>query len=135
MLKEDVFNGYGVEVSLTNPDDFLIIRETLTRIGIQSHKEKKLVQSCNILHKRGRYAIMHFKEMFGIDGKKTDLTDDDLMRRNTVVKLVSEWGLCEILDEEKVKDSLELSKVKIVPYEEKHEWNLVPKYHFGSKKK
>lgn len=134
-MNEDVFKGYGVEVTLTNPDDFLILRETLTRIGIPSSTEKKLTQTCHLLHKRGRYAIMHFKEMFGIDGKNTTIEADDLLRRNTIVQLLSDWGLCEINEPYKVEQKLELSKIKIVQFEEKKKWELVPKYHFGSGKK
>ncbi len=134
-MNEDVFKGYGVEVELANPDDFLILRETLTRIGIPSSTEKRLTQSCHLLHKRGRYSIMHFKEMFGIDGKKTSLEDDDLQRRNTVAHLLQDWGLCKIISPEKSSARLELSKIKIVPFEEKRNWQLVPKYHFGASKK
>ena len=134
-MNEDVFKGYGIEVELTDPDDFLILRETLTRIGIPSSTEKKLTQSCHLLHKRGRYAIMHFKEMFGIDGKKATIEEDDLLRRNTVAFLLEDWGLCKILNPVSIKNRLELSKIKIVPFEDKKSWDLVPKYHFGTSKK
>lgn len=134
-MNEDVFKGYGVEVTLTDPDDFLILRETLTRIGIPSSTEKKLTQSCHLLHKRGRYAIMHFKEMFGIDGKKTTIEPDDLLRRNTVAHLLEDWGLCRVNEPEKVEQRLELSKIKIVQFDEKKKWELAPKYHFGTGKR
>lgn len=128
---EDVFRGYGVEIKIENPDDFLVIRETLTRIGIPVLNEKKLLQSCHILHKRGRYAIMHFKEMFGMDGKQSNISKEDLMRRNTIVSLIEDWGLCEILNPGVVLDKLEASKVKVLSHSEKQDWNLQAKYHFG----
>ena len=131
---EDIFNGLGVEVSLNEKDDFLKVRETLTRMGVSSRKENKLFQSCHILHKRGRYAILHFKELFIMDGLESDISDNDIERRNTIVSLLDEWRLLEILDDD--FDELEkasLAQIKIIPHREKSEWDLVPKYHIGKK--
>ena len=129
---EDIFEGLGVEVSLKNEEDFLKVKETLTRIGVSSKKDKKLYQSCHILHKRGRYAIMHFKEMFVLDGLESDMSIDDLGRRNTIVKLLVDWGLVNAVDSAKYADpQLSLARLKIIPHKEKKEWELVPKYHIG----
>ena len=129
---EDIFEGLGVEVTLKKEEDFLKVKETLTRIGVSSKAEKKLYQSCHILHKRGRYAIMHFKEMFVLDGLDSDMSTDDLGRRNTIVKLLVEWGLVEPIDAAKYADpQLSLARLKIIPHKEKKEWTLVPKYHIG----
>lgn len=123
-----------VEVSLNQPDDFLKIRETLTRIGVASRTENKLFQSCHILHKQGKYYIVHFKELFLLDGKESNLSENDVMRRNKIANLLSEWGLLSILDEHKVEESSSISQIKIIPYREKNDWTLVPKYSIGSKK-
>jgi len=131
---EDIFNGNGIEIEIKEKDDFLKIRETLTRMGVSSRKENKLFQSCHILHKRGRYAILHFKELFLMDGLQSDITDNDLERRNTIVGLLEEWDLLEILDEnydDLMKASL--AQIKIIPHREKAEWELIPKYHIGKK--
>jgi hypothetical protein len=129
---DDIFEGLGVEVTLKNKEDFLKIKETLTRIGVSSKKEKKLFQSCHILHKRGRYAIMHFKEMFILDDLESDISDDDIGRRNTIVKLLIEWGLCDAVDpEEYAAPQLSLARLKIVSHKDKKDWELVPKYHIG----
>jgi len=129
---EDIFEGLGVEIKLKNEEDFLKVKETLTRIGVSSKAEKKLYQSCHILHKRGRYAIMHFKEMFVLDGLDSDMSTDDLGRRNTIVKLLVEWGLLDVVDPKKYEDpQLSLARLKIIPHKEKKEWTLVPKYHIG----
>jgi hypothetical protein len=129
---EDIFEGLGVEIKLKNEEDFLKVKETLTRIGVSSKAEKKLYQSCHILHKRGRYAIMHFKEMFVLDGLDSDMSTDDLGRRNTIVKLLVEWGLIDAVDPKKYEDpQLSLARLKIIPHKEKKEWTLVPKYHIG----
>ena len=121
-----------VEVMLNEPDDFLKVRETLTRIGVASRKEKKLYQSCHILHKQGRYFIVHFKELFALDGKDTNLSENDIARRNTIAKLLGDWGLVN------VKGSLEpiapLSQIKIIAFKEKNEWILETKYNIGKKK-
>ena len=130
---EDIFEGLGVEVRLKSKDDFLKVRETLTRMGVSSKKEKKLYQSCHILHKRGRYAIMHFKEMLELDGLETDMSDSDLGRRNVIVKLLVDWGLVEAVDPEEYKEpQLSLAQLKIIPHKEKKEWQLIPKYHIGN---
>jgi hypothetical protein len=128
---EDIFQGYGVEVSLKHEDDFLKVKETLTRIGVSSRKEKKLYQSCHILHKRGRYAILHFKELLALDGLETDTSENDIARRNTIVKLLAEWGLITPLDEKYKNHQLSIAQLKIIPHKEKKEWELVPKYHIG----
>jgi hypothetical protein len=133
MEPEDIFDGLGVEVKLKSKDDFLKVKETLTRMGVSSKKEKKLYQSCHILHKRGRYAIMHFKEMLELDGLDTDTSDNDIARRNTIVKLLVEWGLLEAVDpEEYAEPQLSLAQLKIIPHKEKKDWQLVPKYHIGN---
>ena len=123
-----------VEVRLKAPDDFLKVRETLTRIGVASRTEKKLYQSCHILHKQGRYYIVHFKELFLLDGKHSDFSDNDHQRRNRITKLLSDWGLVEIINEGMVEDASSISQIKILPHKEKAEWELIPKYSIGSKK-
>jgi hypothetical protein len=131
-MTEDIFEGLGVEIKLNKEEDFLKVKETLTRIGVSSKTEKKLYQSCHILHKRGRYAIMHFKEMFVLDGLDSDMSTDDLGRRNTIVKLLTEWDLIDPVDPKKYADpQLSLARLKIIPHKEKKEWTLVPKYHIG----
>ena len=121
-----------LEVSLNEPDDFLKIRETLTRIGVASRKDQKLFQSCHILHKQGRYFIVHFKELFLLDGKPSNLIENDLERRNTIATLLSDWGLVTILNEEVAQDCAPLRQIKVIPYKEKLQWNLCPKYNIGN---
>lgn len=129
---EDIFEGLGVEITLKSEEDFLKIKETLTRIGVSSKIEKRLYQSCHILHKRGRYAIMHFKEMFVLDGLDSDISEDDLGRRNTIVKLLVEWGLITVIDPKRYEQpQLSLARLKIIPHKDKKEWTLIPKYHIG----
>ena len=123
-----------VEVSLKEPDDFLKVRETLTRIGVASRKEKKLYQSCHILHKKGQYYIVHFKELFALDGKKANLSDNDLQRRNRIIKLLSDWGLVNVVKESAIVDAAPLSQIKVIAYKEKGEWILESKYNIGKKK-
>jgi len=123
-----------VEVTLRQPDDFLKVRETLTRIGVASRSENKLYQSCHILHKQGKYYIVHFKELFLLDGKESNFSDNDMQRRNKITKLLSEWGLLVVVDETKLEDSSSISQIKIIPHREKNEWELIPKYSIGSKK-
>ena len=123
-----------IEVRLKQPDDFLKVRETLTRIGVASRNENKLYQSCHILHKQGRYYIVHFKELFLLDGKESNFSDNDVQRRNKITKLLSDWGLVEIVNETLVEDASSISQIKIITYKEKGEWELVPKYSIGSKK-
>ena len=123
-----------VEVSLKEPDDFLKVRETLTRIGVASRKEKKLYQSCHILHKKGQYYIVHFKELFALDGKKANLSENDVQRRNRIIKLLSVWGLVEIVKEEVIKDAAPLSQIKVIAYREKDQWFLESKYNIGKKR-
>jgi hypothetical protein len=122
-----------LEVMLPEPDNFLKIRETLTRIGIASRKEQKLYQSCHILHKQGRYFIVHFKELFALDGKESNITGNDIERRNTVAGLLQDWGLLSIADASKAEPKVSLSQIKVVAYKEKTEWDLVPKYNIGKK--
>ena len=123
-----------VEVKLSQPDDFLKVRETLSRIGVASRKEKKLYQSCHILHKQGRYYIVHFKELFALDGKKANLSLNDVQRRNRIVQLLSDWGLVSIEAKETVADMAPLSQIKVLAYKEKGEWTLESKYNIGKKK-
>lgn len=134
-VDDDIFKGVGIEVELYESDDFLKIKETLTRIGVSSKKEQTLYQSCHILHKQGRYVIVHFKELFYLDGKPSTLTDDDLARRNTVTKLLSDWELLKVLEPKKLEKFAPISEIKIIPYKEKSDWNLVAKYNIGNKKK
>jgi hypothetical protein len=122
-----------LEVLLPEPDNFLKIRETLTRIGIASRKEQKLYQSCHILHKQGRYFIVHFKELFALDGKESNITSNDVERRNTVTGLLQDWGLLKIVNAAKAEPKVSLSQIKVVAYKEKAEWELVPKYNIGKK--
>jgi len=123
-----------VEVSLNEPDDFLKVRETLTRIGVASRKEKKLYQSCHILHKQGKYYIVHFKELFALDGKKANLSTNDVQRRNRIIQLLSDWGLITIALKETVADVAPLSQIKVLSYKEKGDWTLESKYNIGKKK-
>lgn len=122
-----------LEIVLHEPDDFLKVRETLTRIGVASRHEKKLFQSCHILHKQGRYFIVHFKELFLLDGKKSNLEESDILRRNSIATLLSDWGLVEIANKEQVKECAPLRQIKIIGYKEKGEWTLCPKYNIGNK--
>lgn len=138
-MSDDFFDinypGYApLEVKLKNPDDFLKVRETLSRIGVASRKEKILYQSCHILHKQGRYFIVHFKELFALDGKDADFSDNDLQRRNTVAHLLSDWGLIELLNPEIHEDKAPLNQIKVIAFKEKSEWELVQKYNIGRKK-
>lgn len=121
-----------LEVVLNEPDDFLKVRETLTRIGVASRKDKKLFQSCHILHKQGRYFIVHFKELFMLDGKKANLESNDIERRNTIATLLSDWGLVEI-EEKGTLECAPLRQIKIIPFKEKAQWELCPKYNIGNK--
>lgn len=130
----DIFRGYGVEITLKDPENFLKVKETLTRIGVASKKDKTLYQSCHILHKKGRYAIMHFKELFALDGKETDMSDNDLGRRNTIAQLLKDWGLVDITYPDNVKETVPLSQIKIITYKEKANWVLANKYSIGSAK-
>jgi|SRR5210317_2199359 hypothetical protein len=133
-MDTDIFKGVGVEVELPTQDSFLKIKETLTRIGISSRKEKKLYQSCHILHKKGRYAILHFKELFILDGKHNTLTEEDISRRNTIVNLLEEWELVKIVDPSKSADPIaSLNQIKIISFKEKNEWDLTVKYNIGKK--
>ena len=124
-----------VEVTLNEPDDFLKVRETLTRIGVASRKEKKIYQSCHILHKQGRYFLVHFKELFALDGKHANLTQNDVQRRNRIIQLLSDWGLITIMNVSKITDIAPLNQIKVLAYKEKHEWILETKYNIGKKKK
>ena len=124
-----------LEISFKENDDFLKIRETLTRIGVASRKDKTLYQSCHILHKRGKYYLVHFKELFALDGKESSFTENDLARRNSIARLLDEWDLLSILDEEQSSSPLApMSQIKVLPHKEKPEWNLVAKYNIGNAK-
>ena len=124
-----------VEVLLNEPDDFLKVRETLTRIGVASRKEKKLYQSCHILHKQGRYFIVHFKELFALDGKPSNMSESDIARRNTIANLLKEWELVDLVRSEQTENPVApISQIKVLPYKEKNEWELVAKYNIGKKK-
>ena len=124
-----------IEITLNEPDDFLKVRETLTRIGVASRKEKKIYQSCHILHKQGRYYIVHFKELFALDGKHANLTQNDVQRRNRIIQLLCDWGIVTVITPEKVTDIAPLNQIKVLAYKEKHEWILETKYNIGKKKK
>jgi len=123
-----------VEVTLSEPDDFLKVRETLTRIGVASRKEKKLYQSCHILHKQGRYYIVHFKELFALDGKRANLTLNDVQRRNRITQLLVDWELITVVKPETIEDVSPLNQIKVIAYKEKDEWTLEAKYNIGKKK-
>jgi len=122
-----------LEVTLNEPDDFLKVRETLTRIGVASRKDKKLYQSCHILHKQGRYFIVHFKELFLLDGKKSNLEENDIARRNTIAQLMSDWGLITMEKTGNIEPLAPMRQIKIIPFKEKTEWELCPKYNIGNK--
>jgi len=123
-----------VEVVLGEPDDFLKVRETLTRIGVASRKEKKIYQSCHILHKQGKYYIVHFKELFALDGKNTNLSLNDVQRRNRIIQLLSDWGLITVVSAEKIADLAPLNQIKVLSFKEKNDWTLESKYNIGRKK-
>ena len=138
-MSNEYFNidypGYvPLEVVLVQPDDFLKVRETLTRIGVASRKDKVLYQSCHILHKQGRYFIVHFKELFALDGKLTDISENDLQRRNTIAKLLSDWGLISVLDDSIISDQAPLSQIKVISHKDKNNWDLQAKYNIGKKR-
>jgi hypothetical protein len=122
-----------LEVTLNEPDDFLKVRETLTRIGVASRKDNRLYQSCHILHKQGRYFITHFKELFLLDGKPSNLLENDIQRRNTIATLLSDWGLIDIIDKEQTKNIAPLRQIKVISFRDKDQWELTPKYNIGAK--
>jgi hypothetical protein len=123
-----------VQIILSEPDDFLKVRETLTRIGVSSRKEKKLYQSCHILHKQGKYYIVHFKELFALDGKHANLTVNDVQRRNTITQLIADWGLITPVDPTKIQNVAPLNQIKVLAFKDKGDWILEPKYNIGKKK-
>ena len=123
-----------IEVTLKEPDDFLKVRETLTRIGVASRKEKKIYQSCHILHKQGKYYIVHFKELFALDGKRANLFNNDVQRRNRIAQLLSDWGLVNVVTTSDIEDAAPLSQIKVLSYKDKSEWTLESKYNIGKKK-
>ena len=138
VLKEPEVNwdpSKMVEVTLNEPDDFLKVRETLTRIGVASRKEKKIYQSCHILHKQGRYFLVHFKELFALDGKHANLTSNDVQRRNRIAQLLVDWGLVGIVSADTIQDVAPLNQIKVLSYKDKGDWILETKYNIGSKKK
>ena len=121
-----------LEITLNEPDDFLKVRETLTRIGVASRKDNKLFQSCHILHKQGRYFIVHFKELFLLDGKPSNLVENDIQRRNTITTLLADWGLLSIINPDQAKDIAPLRQIKVIPFKDKQNWELCPKYNIGN---
>lgn len=134
-MYNELFKGYGIPIDLKSEDNFLLVKETLTRIGIASKKEKTLWQSCHILHKRGSYSILHFKELFMLDGKGSNIDETDIARRNTIALLLQDWGLLEIVDASVINDKvLDMSQIKVLSFKEKSEWNLQNKYSIGSRK-
>lgn len=134
-MNDNIFRGVGIEIELPNEDDFLKVRETLTRIGVSSRKEKVLYQSCHILHKQGRYAILHFKELFALDGKPSNLSENDVQRRNAIAKLLEEWELVTILNPRIMENNIApIHQIKIISYREKDDWDLVSKYNIGKKR-
>ena len=138
VLKEPEVNwdpNQMVEVTLNEPDDFLKVRETLTRIGVASRKEKKIYQSCHILHKQGRYFLVHFKELFALDGKHANLTSNDVQRRNRIAQLLVDWGLVGIVNSDTIQDVAPLNQIKVLAYKDKGDWILETQYNIGSKKK
>lgn len=133
-MSDDIIDDL-VEIRLKEEDDFLKIKETLTRIGVSSNKTKKLYQSCHILHKRGKYYIVHFKELFWLDGLESDFDDEDMARRNRICSLLEEWGLLTVVDPNKIKEpSIPINRLKIIKHSERNEWSLCPKYHIGKHK-
>ena len=135
-MSEEITNWSSsdmLEVTIKQPDDFLKVRETLTRIGVASRKDKTLYQSCHILHKQGKYYITHFKELFALDGKKATLSENDIQRRNTIALLLQDWNLIEVVNTNMVENKAPLSQIKVLPFKEKNEWNLVAKYNIGKK--
>ena len=132
-MSENIIDSM-IEVRLKEADDFLKVRETLTRIGIASRKDKTLFQSCHILHKQGKYYIVHFKELFALDGKPSDFSEEDQSRRNTIANLLEEWELVDIVNQEKVANAGSLSTIKVIPFNQKGDWELVAKYNIGKKK-
>jgi hypothetical protein len=135
MNDDDIFRGCGVEITLIGDESFLKVKETLTRIGVASRKDKKLFQSCHILHKQGRYAILHFKELFMLDGKINNFSEEDLSRRNTIVNLLEEWGLVKTITPEQTEHPIApLSQIKVLPFKEKDGWELIAKYSIGQKR-
>lgn len=124
-----------VEVSLNEPDDFLKVRETLTRIGVASRKEKKIYQSCHILHKQGKYYLVHFKELFALDGKHANITVNDVQRRNRIIQLLADWGLITVINPNQISDIAPLNQIKVLSYKDKNDWMLETKYNIGSKKR
>jgi len=135
MSDADIFRGYGVEILLLDPESFLKVKETLTRIGIASKKDQILYQSCHILHKKGRYIICHFKELFALDGKETDISENDLSRRNTIANLLHDWNLVAVVAGKSLENCVALNQIKILSYKEKSDWTLVSKYSIGTKNK
>ncbi len=131
----DIFRGYGVEITLADPESFLKVKETLTRIGIASKKDQILYQSCHILHKKGRYIICHFKELFALDGKTTDISENDIGRRNTIANLLQDWNLVKVVTGQLLENCVTLNQVKILSYKEKSDWTLISKYSIGTKNK
>jgi hypothetical protein len=134
-VSKNVFNGVGVQVKLFDDDDFMVVRETLSRIGVSPKGKNVLYQSCHLVHKNDVYIVAHFKELFALDGLPSNVSEDDILRRNAIIKLLEEWELLEVVEKEKTKDSMPLSGLKIIKYSEKDKWDLIPKFNTGSLRK
>jgi hypothetical protein len=134
-VSDKIFNNVGVHVTLFDPEDFMVVRETLSRIGVSPKGKKVLYQSCHLIHKNECYIIAHFKELFALDGLPSNVSEEDIKRRNAIIKLLEEWELLKVVDKEKVKDAMPLSGLKIIKYTEKEQWELIPKFNPGSLRK
>lgn len=134
-ISKRVFNDIGVHVKLFDDEDFMVVRETLSRIGVSPKGKKVLYQSCHLIHKNDVYIIAHFKELFSLDGLSSNLSEEDLKRRNTIIQLLKDWELLEVIDEEKIKDKMPINGVKIIKYTEKDDWDLIPKFNPGTLRK
>lgn len=134
-ISDQVFKGVGVQVKLQEPDDFMVVRETLSRMGVSPKGKNILYQSCHLIHKNEVYIIAHFKELFSLDGLPSNITEEDLKRRNAIISLLEEWDLLDIVDKEKIKDKIPLNAIKIIKHEEKANWQLIPKFNPGSLRK
>jgi hypothetical protein len=134
-VSKNVFNGVGVQVKLFDDDDFMVVRETLSRIGVSPKGKNVLYQSCHLVHKNDAYIVAHFKELFALDGLPSNVSEDDILRRNAIIKLLEEWELLEVIEKEKTKEVMPLSGLKIIKYSEKDKWDLIPKFNTGSLRK
>jgi hypothetical protein len=134
-VSDKIFNKVGIHIKLYDPEDFMVIKETLSRIGVSPKGKKVLYQSCHLIHKNDIYIVAHFKELFSLDGLPSNTSEEDIKRRNTIVKLLEDWDLLEVIDKEKIKNNLPINALKIIKYEEKDNWDLIPKFNPGSLRK